>query len=301
MAQPALASELLLKARDGHIIEAWINNQIVRLRVDPESPGYLVLNPDAAWRLRLYPTLVPATAIVGPIRVPGASRVARLFLGGVTTTRRVVWTERKVVEDADGIISPADLPYERVTLQFRAPEASETQTELSMRFHPALGLYRPVSLQGSVVHFRISTSRADTLATAAAGAMLAEGYGGAWLSQPRDMMIKYGVFRPVRSLALARPFVIADQPLPGLLVRTNNRDEATGPKSDPDPDEIIVTAIRARRPAYMVSLGRDWMRWCSNITWNNRTRQMTLSCSDAASGAPPAAALLASQDGHRAS
>jgi hypothetical protein len=74
-----------------------------------------------------------------------------------------------------------------------------------MRFHPALGLYRPVSLQGSVVHFRISTSRADTLATAAAGAMLAEGYGGAWLSQPRDMMIKYG-FSAGSVARLARPF-----------------------------------------------------------------------------------------------
>lgn len=104
---PAAASELLLNPREGQIIDAWINNQRVRLRVDPESPGYIILNGDAAWRLRLYPTQVPAAAIIGPVRVPSASRVARVSVGGVTSIRPVVWTGRRAVEGADGIISPA--------------------------------------------------------------------------------------------------------------------------------------------------------------------------------------------------
>jgi hypothetical protein len=285
VAPPAMASELLLKPDGGQIIDAWINGQRVRLRVDPESPGYLILNGDAAWRTRLYPTLVPASAIIGPVRVPGASRVAKVSVGGVTSARRIVWTERKAVEGADGIISPAHLPFERVTMQFREPNAGETEAEVPMRFHPSIGLYRPIPFDGSVIHFRISTVRADTLATAAAGALLEREYGGAWLTDSRDMMIKYGVVRPVRSLALARPLIIADQPLPRLLVRTSERRlNETLPSSSEDAEEIVVTASRTRPPAYMVSLGVEWMRSCSSITWNNRSHRMTFRCLTPAHG-----------------
>lgn len=165
-------------------------------------------------------------------------------------------------------------------MQFRAPDAGESPAELPMLFHPSIGLHRPITFEGSVVHFRISTVRTDTLATASAGALLEREHGGAWLTEPRDMMIKYDVVRPVRSLALARPLVVAGQPLLTLLVRTSERrpNEILQSGDEADFQEIVVTAARTRPPAYMVSLGMDWMRSCSSMTWNNRTNRMTLRC-----------------------
>lgn len=291
-AYPAAASELVLKPGEGHIILARINSQPVRLRVDPESPGYVILNRDAAWRLRLYPTLVSAAVIIGPVRVPGSSRVARVVVGDVTSTRRVMWTDREAVQGADGIISPADIPVDRVTLRFGPPALREARFEFPMSFSPTIGLFHRQPVGDGFVDYRISTGRSVTVATAAAGALLAREYGGAWSGEARELMIKYGIVRPVRPLELDRPSPFANQTLIRLLVRTSDhRGTAELPTDpNPDPDEIVVTGQRGRQQArYMISLGLDWLRPCSSVTWNNRTRRMTLSCATEQDAAAPAA------------
>jgi hypothetical protein len=288
----AAASELLLKRSGHHIVEAWIDNRPVRLRVDPESPGYIILNGRAAWRLRLYPTLVSAATIIGPVRVEGSSRIAQVFVGGVTSARRVIWTDREAVDGADGIISPAAIPVERITMQFRTPQVGETQVGLPMLFSQTLGLYHPFAMAGKILHFRISTGRTASLATAAAGGVLAQHHVGSWSGDARGMMIKYGIVRPVRPLALERAASVGSQPLTSLLVRTSDHRGGAVLPADRglDADEIVVTALRNnQQPRYLVSLGLDWLRQCSSISWNNRTRRMTMSCTPAGSEAAPAA------------
>jgi hypothetical protein len=111
--------------------------------------------------------------------------------------------------------------------------------------------------------------------------LLAQEFGGAWSGEAEDMMIKYGIVRPVRPLALERSAPVADQPLTSLLVRTSDHRGNSMLPEDPsfDPDEIVVTAQTGRQQArYMVSLGLDWLGQCSSLSWNNRTRRMTLSC-----------------------
>ena len=280
-AMPARASELVLGPDSGHVIEGRVNHQVVRLRVDPETPGYLILNGAAAFRLRLFPTSADAATIIGPVRVHGATRSARVQVGGVTSTRQVVWTEREAAAGADGIISPADLPFDRVTLRFHDPEPGEQVFNLPMRFDPALGLYHSMRVGDGLVHFRFSTARRYSLATAAAGALMVNEYGGGWSGGPQNMMIKYGVVRPVRLLALDRPLMVAGQPLAGFLVRTSDHRGSALLPSDPsaDPDEIVVTAsIERQRARFLVSLGLDWLGRCSSMTWDNVERRLLLSC-----------------------
>jgi hypothetical protein len=219
-----------------------------------------------------------------------------VVVGEVSSIRRVVWTDREAVQGADGIISPADLPADRVTLQFRRPGPGETQFELPMTFSPNLGLYHRAAVGGSFIDYRISTARPATVSTAAAGALLAKEYGGAWSGDAREMMIKYGIIRPVRPLVLDRPSPFANQPMSRLLVRTSDhRGTAELPVDpSPDPDEIVVTGNRGRQQArYMISLGLDWLSPCSSISWNNRTRRMTLTCTMSEGASAPSTGLAA--------
>lgn len=278
---PALGSELVLAPESGHVIEGRVNHQPVRLRVDPETPGHVILNGDAAFRLRLFPTTRAATAIIGPVRVEGASRPTPVTVGGVTGIRRVVWTDRTVTDGADGVISPADLPFDRVTLRFRPPAAEELEFEVPMRFGRDLGLFHSLRLGSGVVHVRVSTSRRANLATAAAGALLAREFGGGWDGEARSMTIKYGVVRPVRPLRLDLPPLVAGRPITDLLVRTrDHRGMLNLPADAPtDSDEVVVTAqIQRQPPRFLISLGLDWLSNCSSLTWDNNARRMTLRC-----------------------
>lgn len=282
---PALASELVLGPEGGHVVEGRVNHHPVRLRVDPETPGHVILNGDAAFRLRLFPTTRAAAVIIGPVRVEGASRPTPVTLGGITGIRRVVWTDRTVVDGADGVISPADLPYDRVTLRFRVSAADEQEFEFPMRFGRDLGLFHSLRLRSGMVHVRVSTSRSASLATAAAGALLVQEFGGGWDGEARRMTIKYGVDRPVRPIRLDRPALLAGQPITDLLVRTrDHRGILSLPADAPaDPDEVVVTAQIQRQPArFLVSLGLDWLSSCSSLTWDNNERRMTLRCARAA-------------------
>lgn len=291
--RPAAASELVLRAGSNHIIEAHINGRPVRLRVDPESPGYIILNPDAALRVDVRPSLIRSTTIIGPVRVRGDTMMATVMIGGTTSSRRMVWTDRKVVQDAEGLIGPADLPFDRVVMQLHAPAEGERHITVPMLFERSLSLYFPHSLDGRPIFFRFSTMRRESLATAAAGALLAQEYGGGWTGGLRPMMIKYQITRPVRPLALEEPFLIAGRPLGHFLVRTSDHRGSMTLPSDValDLDEIVVTAETGReRPRYVVSLGLDWLERCSSLTWDNRNSQMILSC------APVAAAATASAE-----
>lgn len=160
-----------------------------------------------------------------------------------------------------------------------------------MRFDRSLGLCHSLPLPGEYLHVRLSTARRARLAIAAAGALLAREFAGTWSDDPRQMMIKYGVVRPVRPLALERPAMLAGQPLTHFLVRTSDhRGGLVLPGEEvTDPDEIVVTAQLGRsQPRYLVSLGLDWLGPCSSMSWDNKTGRMSLSCAAPPAGAGPA-------------
>ena len=281
LAAPVRAADLVVDAAADFTVDATINGHAVRLRVDPAASGYIILNPETVTRIGLRRSMLGSRTQIGPVRLTGSSRVARVGLGGVVGDRRVVWlNDRAAVEGADGLIGPADMPYNRVTFDLGAPRAGEARFELPMAFERSYGLFFPMSLGGQEVRFQLTLTKADTMATAGAGAHLAALNGGAWIGDAREQLIDFGVVRPVRPLALARPVSLNGLYLGRLLVRTgDNRGNLTlPPEPDADPDEVVVAGESRQRAAFNVTLGRDRLSQCSRLVWDNGTRRMSLEC-----------------------
>lgn len=285
-ASPARAADLVVDAASDFLIDATINGQPVRLRVDPETSGYIILNPATVQRLGLRRSMLGSRTQVGPVRLTGSSKVAELSIGGVTGDRRMVWIDRPAVEGADGLIGPADLPYDRVTFQLGAPRADEITAALPMQFERSEGLFHSLTLGEHELRFQFTLTKAETMATAGAGAHLAALNGGGWSGEPRDQVVDFGVVRPVRPLRLERPVNLGGLELGWLLVRTgdNRGNLSLPPEPDADPDEVTVTAGSRQRARFNVTFGRDRLSLCSSIVWDNRTRQLTFHCANPPAG-----------------
>ncbi len=277
---PAAAADLTVEAGSNYIVDASINGQPVRLRVDPETSGYIILNPATVARLGLRRSMLGSATRIGPVRLTGSSKVAEVSIGGVTGDRRLVWIDREAVAGADGLIGPADMPYDHVTFAIAQPRPGEAAFELPLEFRRSAGLSFPLVLNDLAVHVQFSLSKPDSMATAGAGALIAETNGGAWSGEARDQVIEFGVVRPVRPLTLARPIVLNGLELGSFLVRTgdNRGNMSLPPEPDADPSEIVVTGPSRQRAVLQLTLGLDRLSKCSSITWDNPGRRMIMHC-----------------------
>lgn len=286
IAGPAGAADLTLDAASNFLIDATVNGRPVRLRVDPAGSEHVILNPDAARRLGLRGSLIGSQARIGPVRLRGSSNRVRLAIGAWSEGHRLLWMDRPIVAGADGLISPASLPFERVVFALAPPRPGEMTIELPMRMVPRFGLSHTLTVAGRPVALQLSLAEPETIATAAAGAILAEAHGGGWSGEAREAPIRFGVLRPVRAMTLARPAAVGHLAFDRLLVRTgDNRGALDLPgEPDADPGEVVVTGASRQRAWFMLTLGRDRLGACSSIVWDNRARRLTLNCAN-----PPAA------------
>ena len=146
IASPSAAADLVVDAASNFTIEARINGQAVRLRVDPEVSGYVILNPETVARIGLRRSLLGSRTQIGPVRLTGSSKVAEVSIGGVTGDRRVVWIDRPAIEGADGLIGPADMHYAQVTFALGPVRAGEAAFDLPLEFERSFGLHFPLTI-----------------------------------------------------------------------------------------------------------------------------------------------------------
>ncbi|HTU13464.1 MAG TPA: hypothetical protein VMG08_21420 [Allosphingosinicella sp.] len=259
----------------------------IRIRVGPDMPHRPFLTTSAAAAARLSAVPVPHEIRIGPVRLEGTPSSALIALGGKVFLRGVSWFDGPMAEGADLALGPRALPWEQVRFQLRPPRPGERR----LRF--------PIVREGliaTVVRFRIgrqevrlgfAPERPTSVATAAAGALLAathDGRLGAAGAEP-PIRLATGIFRPVRAMRLARPLSIQGLPLAGLVVRTRDfGGETRLPGMDPAdaaaaPDEVVVTARADASPAvYYIMLGADVLAPCSTILFDNRRLRVELSC-----------------------
>jgi hypothetical protein len=270
---------LTLNAAEGFIIPAQINGHPVRLRVDTGYSG-VVLNPSVAARIGIPRSMFDASMRVGPVRVEGQTGVAPVTIGHASDERRILWFEKDMAADADGVINIASLPHESVTLQLRPAQAGETAFELHTTPMGFWSLAHDLRVGERDIEVRFALDVPRTLLTAAAGAQLAAHHGGEWSGEPFEHRVALDVRRPVRPMAFSRPVAIANLRLSEALVRTSdNRGRETLPTDDADPGEIVISGSgRTSRAYYTAIIGRDHLAACSSLTYTGRTRVLTLRC-----------------------
>jgi hypothetical protein len=287
-AAPAAAEDLVLDPASGYTISALVKGQPVRLRVDPGAPGYVILNPAAVTRLGLKGSLVRSSTRVGPVRLRGGSHGIRLAIGSSVVKGWAAWVGRDMVDGADGAISPELLPYDRVVFRLKAAGAGERVSKVQLGYGPSTGLVMSIGARPDRLDVRFTLLDRFTMATAAAGAILARTYGGSWSGAARDEVVKFGIVRPVRPMRLSQPLDLNGFRLARLLVRTSDfRGDYQLPADAADPDEVVVTgSTKSRQPARRVlTIGRDALGSCSELAYDKRVRLLTLLCPGAATGA----------------
>ena len=281
--------EAVFDSQSDYIIETVVRGQPLRLKVDPGAPWYVLLNGSAAKRLGLVGTR-GATFAVGPMRVKGKTRSEKFTFGTVQASRPVIWFKGESISGADGVVNPANVPHDRVTLRFGVPSSADQIIELPMRFDQERGLYHELSFGGQIILTRFTLQDELTTATGAAASVIAKRRNGLWVGDIFTYPVRYGVVRPVRKMVLGEPLSVKGLPLSRLAVRvSDDRGSYYLPeKQVPDPeiedegdDGVVVTGKRGRiygAPHFWLMIGRDSLNRCSSISYENRSRKLRLSC-----------------------
>ncbi|NML07282.1 hypothetical protein [Sphingomonas sp. G-3-2-10] len=266
------------------IYDAVIDGVPARLRIDPGAPSMPVINPGLAARIGLNGSLIGTRVAIGPIRLSGKSSISTLDLAGSGPfKRRATWFEANWADDVDGAIGPGGMPADVVRFDLRAPQPGERTVSLPLLDMRWAGMGVRVMVGDRPVTIRFSLDRAESLATASAGAVIAANHRGSF-DRPAETRIVYlGVQRPVRHLALASPLTIGPLSITGLFVRTGDFGSAAsipdGPQPEPDPDEIVVTGgKKAKKSDLGLVIGRDHLDRCSSILFDKPAKLLTLSC-----------------------
>lgn len=283
MAPPALPDELVLNG--DNIITVTINGQPLRLEVRPEAAEAPTLNADVAARLGLKPGMLAFRSMVGPEKVNGNSSIHRVDYGAGEKKQRIFWTDRQSSTIADGTISPASLPYRRVT--FRLREAGPGAREISLPldnfgFLGRLGVGTTLNLDGEKVRFQFSLARDETLVSAPTGNWLAQYRGGKFTGQPRQTLIFYGIERPTREMTLAQPIALGPRQLLTADVRYSDYGDASGiaaaDQASADSDEIVVVGDKKRDVDLRIVAGRAFLKGCASLTYDMQKRTLGLRC-----------------------
>jgi hypothetical protein len=299
LAAPALARKpppppplppLILDAR-APIITVEIAGQPVRLRVDPGSNGFVQLNASIARRL----DLANPARLVGNLPV----RFGRLQtkVGRVTVTEQtsdelityagrqlplsVAWGAGDFVDDADGLIVPTELPQDEVRFVLRPRDASDITATFPMRWIGAIGMLANLPGQPQTINLSFSLASEGSIATAAAGALLARSNGGHLTGADQSALIMLGVSRPVRTLTFDRPVEVGPLKLRSIATRIFDWSGGTSiPDETADPDQIIVQGRMEAQPAISkITIGRDHLDSCAELVWRRLPFEMTLTCS----------------------
>ncbi|HEX9947640.1 MAG TPA: hypothetical protein VGA98_08880 [Allosphingosinicella sp.] len=279
---PARAADLVLDAATGPYVDALVNGVPLRLRVDFDHGRSLTLNPDAAARAGLGNGEGSWIQIIGPVRLRGRSTEMPVTLAGQTTRAKVNWQEVAVAADADGVVTPYLLPFDRVTLERRPAVGGEREMVFESRIHWNHGIHVPVRIGKRRIAARLSFHHPRTTAPAAAAAVIIEAQGGALEGARSHEEIGFGVKRPARPLRLERPLRIGDLAITRLMARSadyRGKHKLALPGAPVKDSEILVTGQRPSQDAlYRITLGLDVLERCSAASYVRATGEIRLRC-----------------------
>lgn len=229
---------------------------------------------------------VPTSARIGPVEIAGRHRSINFGLAPQTFIAGGRWFEADAYPFADLLAGPHALPSPVVRFELRPPQPGEVSFTVPMAHRNSWWLATTPQRFGSkTVQFAFAPQFADTVASAAAGAVMVRDLGGAFTGPARPTLISYGVERPARPVRLARPLRFGPIAIADILVRTADYGSAAniadaGPV-DPSEDggDLVVEGRRkGGAPAYVVYVGAAALAGCSSITYDKPAQTISLSC-----------------------
>ncbi|RYE67697.1 MAG: hypothetical protein EOP17_08095 [Rhizobiaceae bacterium] len=270
--------------RIGETFDTIINDQPIRFHMAPDAISVPTLNADAAERAGLKPSMIGYVYVIGPEKI--AFRTDNVAYGtqDASFRRRTAFSNRQIVAAADGIAGPETFSSARTTFVLRDPQPGDRA--ITFPLDKELGRSQTsvrLDVGGYQIYAAFSTDRVESLVTATGGRWIADANGGRFAGEARAAPILYGVSRPVRSLALARPLVLGELEIRNLAVRVSDVGDAQGIEesrlADQDADEIVVTADSTRKvPKQRLYIGMDTIGHCASITYDFAAGNVTLMC-----------------------
>lgn len=278
LARPSGPSAALIVPPDG-VVDADVAGRPSKLLMVADSGSAPILNAADAKRFGIGTGWIGigVRAKVGPVPVNGLTGVIRYRVGGQDVKRRGAWFERDIVQTYAGMIGPAAVAQSVVTFRLRdaVPGEQSFTLPLSDKGYAGMG-----TLVGDLF-VQFDPLRANSMATAAAGADLARAHQGSLVGAVRQETIRFGISRPVRTMHMAEPMHIGRIVLFSVDVRTSDYgDSSSIPDNAADPDEIVVTGRKAAGKSFRtLHLGADALRGCSSLTFDKARKEIRLSCS----------------------
>ncbi len=207
-----------------------------------------------------------------------------LMIGGRAIKARLLTPEQAPpgqTPASDGIIGLPLLPHEGVTLRWRPATAGDRMVTVPARIgrSDAVGFDWALA-GGETLDVEIHPLRPVSVASAAAASLLAQAGGGRLEGPVRRVLIGFGVSRPVRRLALARPVAVAGLGVSAADVRLFDWAGRSNLPPDADPDaELTAVGKRGRQGSWAVlKLGQDVIAACASIRWQRSPAQLELTC-----------------------
>lgn len=268
---------------DDPVVVVIIGGMPLRLRVDLDQRDAIEINDDVAGRLAL-PFERGSTDEVGRIEVPSRIAPASFEMNG-RTMLATLSTHGRCCRGVDGAVSPALLPY--AVIRFvRAGAAAGSTLSFTITRDSDYGLQSPQPAGRETVLVKFSLTRGETLATASAGAILAQAQGGRFTGGTTPAEVAFGIERPTRTITFDRAITLAGFRFAAIRTRTADfGGRRQLPQEANAPDEIVVRRrVRRQQDWPAIVIGRDRLDRCSEISLAPSTATLTLRC-DFGSGA----------------
>jgi hypothetical protein len=272
-AAPAPVPDAVTLDRAAPVVDATVAGVPARLAVTLDTGVYLApalaARVPLAWGPGRYEE-------VGRVRVRFRQATGAVAIAGVDRTVRLQTRDAPCCAGQDGEIGVMDLPWSVVRIG-QGPAGAETRYPAEVDAQSGLSL--PWKVRGTVIHVILAPDQAETVATAAAAAVLAKAYGGQFAGPGRELALAYGVPRAVRDIAFARPPVLLGASLDRIAVRLGDFGGGAALPEEPAGEGIVVRRkVRAQQGWPAITVGRDRLARCPVITVHRDAGTIGLAC-----------------------
>lgn len=257
-------------------IQIAVNGQKSRMLLLADGSSIPVFNQGPAQQFGFKPAWISFSVRIATVKIKGWTAVVRYSVNDQPYRRRTVWFERDIAPGFAGMLGPGAVPQDVVTVQLRSPAANEREYVLPLVENRVLG----VGTMSGKIFVQFDPLRSQTLGTAAAGAILALSQGGALTGPTRRAPIRFGLERPVRTLAFTRPLKVGPIELKSVAIRVLDYGSVGNiPDADADPEEIVAIGQKKKEPDYRsLHIAADALTDCSSITFDKPKKRIILSC-----------------------